>query len=101
MDLTEKIRNIVFAVGLFTALIGGHLTASYFFLFDAKYIFLENYALLAMTLIFGNLITFFICFALQLTQLPQKNKIMKAAFSLLLNIPIAIIYLLIIIRYGT
>ncbi|MEN1783661.1 MAG: hypothetical protein AAGF77_00855 [Bacteroidota bacterium] len=95
--LHEKIKIWIYGLGLFTALTGGHLVGSYILL-DPKPL-LDWYAKIVLVLFFLNLITFLGCVLLQLTRIPKKHTVMKAALLLLLNIPVAFAYLLILLNY--
>jgi len=98
MSLTEKIRRSIFTLGLFTTIVLGHVTASYL-LYVITYPILDYYRYLILGLFLVNGLYLVAAIALQFTTLPEKQKIMTAAFGLLLNIPVSIIYLIIIISY--
>ena len=94
--MTEKITKAITIIWLGTALIGGHLTAS-FILLDIEEPLLSIYGNFSLLLIFSNIIAFIIALALQLGTLPNRQLIMRRAFLLLLNIPLAILYIICII----
>lgn len=99
MLLTEKIRRFIFTLGLSTTLILGHLVFSYL-LYELNYTVLDYYGYVLLVLFLINILCFMAAITLQFTRLAEKNKIMNAALGLLLNIPVSILYLIILIYYG-
>ena len=97
---SQKIVNAIYTIGLSTTLIGGHMIASYFLL-EPGFDVLSYFGYLVVGLFVLNTISFLGCVMLQMTQIADKVKIMKAGLGLLLNIPAAIMYLLIFIFYAS
>lgn len=77
----------------------GHLVFSYL-LYELDYTVLDYYGSVLLVLFLTNVLCFLTAIALQFTRLEEKHKIMRAALGLLLNIPVSILYLIILIYYG-
>ncbi len=99
MQVTEKIRRTNFTIGFSTTLFLGHLTGSAI-LYEAGHRFFDYCGYLVLGLFLVNTLCFLSSIILQLTKLPDKRKIMKAALGLLLNIPIGILFLILFLVYG-
>lgn len=100
LNFIEKAKEIVFTIGFTTTLVGGHMVGSYLLL-DLKYPVLNYYGYTVLGIIALNAITFALCIALQFTKIDNKHEVMRIAFGLLLNIPMAILYLIILFSYET
>jgi hypothetical protein len=99
MILTEhtatQLSTGAIAIALFSAILGGHLTASYLlFLPDSDVIAIFMKIVLGVVLL--NIVYFLICFSALLTNIPNKPLILKAGLFMGINIPIAIGYLIIV-----
>ncbi|KPM30602.1 Hypothetical protein I595_3096 [Croceitalea dokdonensis DOKDO 023] len=96
-DLSSRICFGAYTVLLGSAIIGGHLTATYL-LFDPSITTLRVYLGTVLVILVVNAVYFAGCLLLQLTSIPNKNQLIRAAFSLFLNIPVVIIYLFIVLQ---
>mgnify|MGYP001804192493 CR=1 FL=1 len=96
--LTVQLSRGAVLVFLATTLLGGHLLASYIFL-DLEGHILEIYSYITLTTVALNFGYFLMGVVFQLTPLPNKGRLMKAVLCLLINIPIAIGYLIILLSY--
>ncbi|WP_350287729.1 hypothetical protein [uncultured Croceitalea sp.] len=96
--LTVQLSRGAVLVFLATTLLGGHLLASYIFL-DLEGHILEIYGYITLSVVVFNLSYFVMGIVFQLTPLPNRGRLMKAVLCLLINIPIAIGYLVILLSY--
>lgn len=97
-NLTVQLSRGAILLFLATTLLGGHLLASYIFL-DLEGHILEIYGYITLTAVVLNLGYFLMAIVFQLTPLPNRGRLMKAVLYLLINIPIAIGYLIILLSY--
>lgn len=85
-------------ITLFSALVGGHLTASYIF-YKPDAFTMDIFMKIVLGLVFLNLVYFMVCFGSLFLNNPYKSKILKACLFMLINIPVAIGYLTIVLSY--
>ena len=100
MKLTEN-TSLQISIGaititLLSALVGGHLTASYV-LFRTDTFTMDIFMKIVLVLVLLNLVYFLICFCCVLTSMPNKSIILKASLFMFINIPLAMGYLFIVI----
>ncbi|GMN07475.1 hypothetical protein MTsPCn5_28640 [Croceitalea sp. MTPC5] len=96
--LMEELSKGALILFLATTLLGGHLTASYLFL-EPNYPVRAYYGYVALLILVINTLYFLMSLAFQFSQLPNKQGLMKSALCLLINIPITILYIVILIAY--
>lgn len=91
-NTTEQLSTGAIAITLFSALIGGHLTANYFLYTPSN-----DTMVLFMKIVGGivllNSFYFVICSILIIANIPKRMCLLKATLFMLINIPISIGYL--------
>lgn len=102
MKLTEN-TSLQISIGaititLLSALVGGHLTASYV-LYRPDTFTMDIFMKIVLGLVLLNLVYFMVCLGSLLLNNPHKSKILKACLFMLINIPVAIGYLTIVLSY--
>ena len=94
--VTQQLSKGAFTVTLFSGLIGGHLTASYV-LYRPDVLAMDLYMKIVLGILLINLSYFLICFGSILMNIPNRAVILKACLFMLINIPIAMGYLVIVV----
>jgi len=93
---TYQISIGAIAITLLSALIGGHLTASYL-IYTPSNIVMEAFIKIVLGLVILNIVYFILCVFCMLATMPKKSLLLKASLFMLINIPIAVIYLFIVL----
>ncbi len=91
MDLSKG----AVAITMFSSIIGGHLTASYF-LYTPSNSTLEIYAQIITWVVAANLFYFIACGAILLLAIVERRLLLRASLFMLINIPLSIGYLAIV-----
>lgn len=98
-ETTTQLSKIAIATTLFSNLIGGHLTASYI-LFEPNGVTMQFFMQIVIGALLANLLCFMMCFVFVLANIPEKVKLLKAMLCMLINIPIAFVFVALLISYS-
>lgn len=96
---TQQLSTGAVTLTLFSTLMGGHLTAGYF-LFTPGIMALEVSMKVVLGIVALNMAYFLIFLCCMFADIPNKPLLIKAALFMFVNIPIALLYLFVVLGAG-